>query len=395
MNTSRHISAIFSLHLVFLLSISSIIPSYAIGTDLKTTIEASVSTAVDTYTDLSESHVNADAVGYLSAEGAIQGYADGTFKPDQAVNRAEALKIILLGAKMEVSEKLSTSAFFDVPSSAWYVRFVAKAKAMGIVKGNPDGSFKPATTLNLAEALKIVLLTKQIDVIQIRATGSVYNDVSASAWYAPYVLYAKNKNLIEADSQNRVYPAQPMTRGKLVELMYRLSIVLENQLESFPTESEIQSAQGSSSDTGTSGTGTVSSSGSTDGSTGTTTGSGSTSTTGGVGTTGGAGTTSGTSNGGSTGVELEAKIEISVSAGNYFFSPNEIRIQAGQDTEIQFSEVSGFHDFVIDELGISQSLSASGTTTVNLNVATPGTYIFYCSVGNHRAQGMEGTLIVE
>jgi heme/copper-type cytochrome/quinol oxidase subunit 2 len=54
------------------------------------------------------------------------------------------------------------------------------------------------------------------------------------------------------------------------------------------------------------------------------------------------------------------------------------------------------HDFVIDELGVKIPVTQAGDTSVVEFVAdTPGTYEYYCSVGEHRAQGQVGTLIVE
>jgi len=368
MKINRIISALSIVILV--LAALSIVPSPSAQAqfNLEALTEASIDTAIESYSDISMNHPNADAVGYLSARGAIQGYADGTFKVDQAVNRAEALKIILLGGSIDVEASLTTNAFPDVPGSAWYTPFVAKARTMGIIAGNPDGTFRPATTLNLAEALKIVLLAKERDVSTLSASGMIYTDVEAGSWFAPYVLYAKNKNLIEASGN--IYPGQPMSRGKLVELMFRLSVVLENNLERFPDDSASSGTDSTdtSSTTGTTGTG---------------------------GTTGD--TDTGTTGSGSTtaGADLEASLKISLSVGNFLFNPNEIRINAGQEAQLQFTSVSGFHDFNIDELGISRQLSTSGTTTIELKVDQPGSYTFYCSVGNHRALGMEGTLIVE
>ena len=76
----------------------------------------------------SEQSPYASAITQLANRNIVKGYPDGTFKPQQAITRAELLKIIL---------ELSTgqeSCFSDVPKEEWYVDIVCSAKAMGIVK---------------------------------------------------------------------------------------------------------------------------------------------------------------------------------------------------------------------------------------------------------------------
>lgn len=87
---------------------------------------------------------------------------------------------------------------------------------------------------------------------------------------------------------------------------------------------------------------------------------------------------------------------ISVEGGGFYFKPNEIRAKIGQKVTIVFNSVGGNHDFVIDELDVKTPLTATGkSSSVEFTPETAGSFEFYCSVSNHRAQGMKGTLIVE
>ena len=53
------------------------------------------------------------------------------------------------------------------------------------------------------------------------------------------------------------------------------------------------------------------------------------------------------------------------------------------------------HDFNIDELGVKVPITPSGSSsTVEFTASKVGEFQFYCSVGNHRAMGQVGTLIV-
>ena len=89
-------------------------------------------------------------------------------------------------------------------------------------------------------------------------------------------------------------------------------------------------------------------------------------------------------------------VTISVEAGSYYFNPEEIRVKAGQKVRIELTGKDMMHDFVIDELGVASEVVPAGESTVVEFVAeTAGTYEYYCSVGDHRARGQIGTLIVE
>jgi len=99
------------------------------------------------------------------------------------------------------------------------------------------------------------------------------------------------------------------------------------------------------------------------------------------------------SNQGNTTADVQT---IQVEAGNYYFKPNEIRVKKGQRVKIVLATKGMGHDFVIDSLGVEVPVTQPGeTNSVEFTATTPGTYEFYCSVGNHRQLGQVGTLIVE
>ena len=74
----------------------------------------------------------------------------------------------------------------------------------------------------------------------------------------------------------------------------------------------------------------------------------------------------------------------------------EIRVKEGDKIRIEFSSSEGFHDFVIDEFSVAtKRLSAGGSDSVEFVASAKGEYAYYCSVGQHRANGMFGKFIVE
>lgn len=95
--------------------------------------------------------------------------------------------------------------------------------------------------------------------------------------------------------------------------------------------------------------------------------------------------------------EIEGDVAvISIEGGSFYFKPNEIRVKKGQKVRIEMKSVSMMHDFVIDELNVKMPVTKSGDTgVVEFTADQVGSFEFYCSVGQHRAQGQVGTLIVE
>ena len=81
----------------------------------------------------SEQSPYASEIAQLANRNIVKGYPDGTFKPQQAITRAELLKIILLAANVELSTG-QESCFFDVSKEERYADVVCSAKAMGIVR---------------------------------------------------------------------------------------------------------------------------------------------------------------------------------------------------------------------------------------------------------------------
>lgn len=88
--------------------------------------------------------------------------------------------------------------------------------------------------------------------------------------------------------------------------------------------------------------------------------------------------------------------EIEVIAKNYTFSPTEIRVKKGDKVKLIFKNEVGNHDFVLPDFNVQTEILTSGKEeTIEFTADKTGTFEYFCSVGNHRAMGMKGNLIVE
>lgn len=110
------------------------------------------------FTDVSTGSKYYEAVNRLSELGIINGYEDGSFRPDNNVTRAEFSKIIV-GMMNKAAEAKSTppsSAFDDVNQVQWCIPYVNYLTANGVIKGYADATFRPSNIITYAEAATII-----------------------------------------------------------------------------------------------------------------------------------------------------------------------------------------------------------------------------------------------
>jgi len=85
---------------------------------------------------------------------------------------------------------------------------------------------------------------------------------------------------------------------------------------------------------------------------------------------------------------------IDLKASNTAFTPKLINAKPGEKIRIDFRGVKGTHTFVLPAANVKQDIK--DLDGFEFTVPTePGEYPYYCDIGDHRAKGMEGTLIVK
>lgn len=176
------------------------------------------------FPDVEGTNPHAAAITSLVEQGILVGYEDGTFKPDQDVTRAEALKIILLSMEIDLeTEALSGVLFSDVQTEDWFYDIVSTAVTLGIVNGYPDGSFLPHQTVNRAEAVKMLTLAAQVE--NPVPLSAPFEDVAPGLWFSPYADYAKNWNIEPPQKDGLWHPADDISRANISEMVVRMQSV--------------------------------------------------------------------------------------------------------------------------------------------------------------------------
>lgn len=184
---------------------------------------SSIANETQAFSDLPESHHHYFPLTYLEFEGIIGGYPDGTVKPGQAINRAELIKILVEGLGHHPSPSQYRNCFPDVRDE-WFAPHICFALSQGWISGYPDGTFKPAQTVNKVEALKIILNAFGLNTATPR-TNLLFSDTNTSDWFAPYLAAAVQKNLLEEKTSSPFKPANFRNRGEVAEMVARIKMI--------------------------------------------------------------------------------------------------------------------------------------------------------------------------
>ena len=107
-----------------------------------------------TFSDVSSTHWGLQYIEACVEAGIINGYEDGTFKPEQYVTRVELAKMIAVAEQLSLDA--AESSFSDVSADHWGLQYIEACVEVGIVNGYTDGTFLPANNVTRAEAAAMI-----------------------------------------------------------------------------------------------------------------------------------------------------------------------------------------------------------------------------------------------
>ncbi len=157
----------------------------------------------------------------LAAAGIISGYPDGTFQPEKTLSRAE-LCTLLMKTKEPKSGKTEKPAFKDVSEKHWAASYIAQAAGEGMVGGYPDGTFRPNQSLTRAEAVKILVAFAGIKTAKV--TERPFPDVAVTHWATPFISAAKNAGILDYLAGKDFVPNRELTRAEAAEMISKAKI---------------------------------------------------------------------------------------------------------------------------------------------------------------------------
>ena len=147
----------------------------------------------NTFHDVPKDFWAANYIGYVQQFGIISGYADGSFRPNAPVTRAEFAVIASRFEKLTEGGK----HFTDVPSAHWAAKYIDFAATRGWVTGYADGTFKPENPISRAEVAAVTcrLLERSADQSYIRSHLNelrTFADLTEDHWAYWYAMETAN-----------------------------------------------------------------------------------------------------------------------------------------------------------------------------------------------------------
>ena len=156
------------------------------------------------------------SINSMYRRGIVNGYGDGTFRPDNTVTRAEFVKMLTAAAAFGDMNTDGVS-FSDVRDTDWFAACVKAAAASGLVQGY-DGSFRPLDSIMRQDAA--VIIYNAVLGTGVRLTGSKgFDDDAEIAEYAREQVGALAANGIVNGSGGSFFPADTLTRAEAVTLI--------------------------------------------------------------------------------------------------------------------------------------------------------------------------------
>ena len=166
--------------------------------------------AVTKFSDVSDSYT-ANAVEALRLMGVLDGYGDGTFRPDTILNRAQFCKMAVyaMDGSGELGRYSTVTIFPDVKHSHWASAYINMAARKGIISGFADGKFKPGQTVTAGQAVTILM----------RGLGYKDEDMGG-VWPQSYMAEAQTNGLLKSTGITSAYAG--LTRAQAAKLFLNL-----------------------------------------------------------------------------------------------------------------------------------------------------------------------------
>ena len=166
--------------------------------------------AVTKFSDVSDSYT-ATAVESLRLMGVLDGYGDGTFRPDTVLNRAQFCKMAVyaMDGSGELGRYSTVTIFPDVKPSHWASAYINMASKKGIISGFADGKFKPSQTVTAGQAVTILM----------RGLGYKDEDMGG-VWPQSYMAEAQTNGLLKSTGITSAYAG--LTRAQAARLFLNL-----------------------------------------------------------------------------------------------------------------------------------------------------------------------------
>lgn len=188
-------------------------------------LSAGLQAAAAGFSDVPDSHRFAEDIAYVSGEGIVNGYKDGSFRPDAPVTRGETAIVLVNALGLEVAE--ADSVFEDVANDSAAAPYIAAATQIGILSGHKDGKFRPAEHVT-RDQMAIMLAKAFPEEATSTATAS---DIHEGMSAYPFIRNLIARGIVQNHLDGTFRPNDAVTRGQLAAFVTRIMTTEPNTSE--------------------------------------------------------------------------------------------------------------------------------------------------------------------
>jgi hypothetical protein len=183
------------------------------------------------FNDLNSGYWAYNSIQSLSEQNILTGYQDMTFKPNNPVTRAEFATMIIKALGKDSVAPSSSYDFSDVSNYFWGYGNIQRAYSSGLIKGFPDGTFRPNAYITKAEVLAILSSALTNDYMTNAEADDIlksfYDGNQVPSWAKVPVAKAVRANVaVNYPQQNFLSPQKRATRAEVAEMLFNLRSVL-------------------------------------------------------------------------------------------------------------------------------------------------------------------------
>jgi hypothetical protein len=186
----------------------------------ETTTEATTENTTAVFSDIS-GHWAESYIKTAFEKGILNGYNDGTFKPNNSVTRAEFIKILYTIFGNDENADKNDISFADVNGNEWYCKYVKWGVANGLISGYNDNTFRANNNITREEAA--VVLSKCANLTANSEKVKIVDADSVSSWAKDSVNKVIDSGIMRGDTNGCFNPKKSLTRAETAVLANKLN----------------------------------------------------------------------------------------------------------------------------------------------------------------------------
>lgn len=170
-------------------------------------------------------HWGRDAILYWAERDVVNGYPDGTYRPNDPITRAEVSKIIVSTLGIDTNADTSSVSFSDVPTDSWFYPYIQACVQHGIMIGYKDGTFLPNQYISREETMTVLCrITNCVSSAPLERVAQAPDGSTVGSWAANAVGTMLDAGIVVGYPDGKICPKSNLTRAEFVTMLQRIDL---------------------------------------------------------------------------------------------------------------------------------------------------------------------------